>query len=76
MARGFAAAYRTVRDVAQLLSIQAGHDARVPLSIAEGPRDFVPPADADERGLRIGCLGDLGGHLPMEDGILSVCDSY
>ena len=65
---------RTVRDVAQLLSIQAGHDARVPLSIAEGPRDFVPPADADVRGLRIGWLGDLGGHLPMEDGILSVCE--
>jgi amidase len=65
---------RTVRDVAQLLSIQAGHDPRVPLSITEGPRDFVPPADASVRGLRVGWLGDLGGHLAMEDGILAVCE--
>lgn len=65
---------RTVRDVARLLSIQAGHDARAPLSIAEGPRDFVPPADADARGLRIGWLADLGGHLPVEDGILAGCE--
>jgi len=64
---------RTVQDVARLLSIQAGHDPRVPLSIAEGPRDFVPPADAGVRGLRIGWLGDLGGHLAMEDGILATC---
>lgn len=65
---------RTVRDVARLLSIQAGHDPRAPLSIAEGPRDFVPPADASVKGLRIGWLGDLGGHLAMEDGILAACE--
>jgi amidase len=65
---------RTVRDVAKLLSIQAGHDPRAPLSIAEGPRDFVPPADASIKGLRIGWLGDLGGHLAMEDGILGCCE--
>ena len=65
---------RSVRDVARLLSIQAGHDARAPLSIAEAAQDFVPPADARARGLRIAWLGDLGGYLPMEPGILEVCE--
>lgn len=64
---------RTVGDLARLLSIQAGHDARVPLSIAEGPQDFVPHADPGRlRGLRIGWLADLGGHLAMEPGLLEV----
>jgi amidase len=50
---------RTVRDLAKLLSIQAGHDPRAPLSIAQGPQDFVPAPDASVRGLRIAWLGDL-----------------
>ncbi len=66
---------RTVRDLAALLSIQAGRDARVPLSIAGAPQDFVPGADAGVRGLRIGWLGDLGGHLAVEPGILELCES-
>jgi amidase len=65
---------RTVRDLARLLSIQAGFDARVPLAIAEGPRSFVPPPDSTVRGVRIGWLGDLGGHLPVEAEILTVCE--
>ena len=60
---------RTVRDLAKLLSIQAGHDPRAPLSIAQGPQDFVPAADASVRGARIAWLGDLGGHLALEPGI-------
>jgi amidase len=27
------------------------------------------------RGLRIGWMGDLGGHLPMEDGLLDACEA-
>jgi amidase len=65
---------RTVRDVAKLLSIQAGHDPRAPLSLADGPRDFVPGPEASLRGARIGWLGDLGGHLPFEPGILPLCE--
>ena len=64
---------RTVRDVARLLSIQAGHDPRAPLSIAGGPRDFVPGPGASLRGRRIAWLGDLDGHLPFEPGILELC---
>jgi amidase len=66
---------RTVRDLAALLGVQAGRDQRVPLSIAGGPSDFAPPADASLRGVRIGWLGDLGGHLPFEPGILPVCEA-
>jgi amidase len=66
---------RTVRDLAQLLSIQAGHDPRAPLSIAHGPTSFAPPADASVRGVRIGWLGDLNGHLPLEPGIRDVCEA-
>ena len=66
---------RNVRDLANLLSVQAGHDARAPLSLADGPRSFVPGADASLNGLRIGWLGDLGGHLAVEPGILEVCES-
>ena len=65
---------RSVRDVARLLSTQSGHDPRVPLSISGPVPDFVPPPDAGARGLRIGWLGDLGGHLAMEDGVLAVCE--
>jgi len=68
---------RTVADLARLLSIQAGHDARVPLSIAQGPSDFSPAADAVDTalpGLRVAWLGDLGGHLAMADGLLPVCE--
>jgi amidase len=66
---------RTVHDLAKLLSIQAGRDDHAALSIAQGPQDFVPPANPDAlRGLRIGWLGDLGGHLAMEDGLLAVLE--
>jgi amidase len=67
---------RTVRDLAALLSTQAGHDARAPLSLADAPRSFVPTArQASVRGLRVGWLADLKGYLPIEPGILEVCEA-
>ena len=69
---------RTVADLAALLSTQAGADARTPLAIAEGPQQFTVPQGSAAldglRGLRVGWLGDLQGHLAMEDGLLPVCD--
>jgi len=65
---------RSVRDVARLLSTQAGSDPRTPLALTDGARDFVPPPEATLRGLRIGWLADLGGHLALEDGILGCCE--
>ena len=62
---------RSVRDLARLLETQAGFDARAPLSIAGtfGPV-ALPPDTGPLKGLRIAWLGDLHGHLPIEDGLL------
>jgi amidase len=64
---------RTVRDVALLLDVQSGYDARVPLSLpTERCADTLDAFDA--RGARIGWLGDLSGYLPFEPGILEACE--
>ena len=65
---------RSVRDLALLLSVQAGPDPATPLSLAEPGETFAGPLDADQRGLRIGWLADLDGYLPMEPGILEACE--
>ncbi|MGH6627734.1 MAG: amidase [Burkholderiaceae bacterium] len=64
---------RTVKDLAMLLSVQAGYDACAPLSIAQDGQQFRAPLDFDPKGRKIGWLADLGGYLPMEAGILDVC---
>ena len=66
---------RTVADVAMLLSVQAGRDARAPLSIAESGAAFAQPLAAPVQGLRIGWLGDLRGYLAIEPGILELCEA-
>ena len=65
---------RSVEDLAALLSTMAGFDPRAPLSIDEDPALFRAPLVADPLGVRVGWLGDLDGHLPMEPGILEVCE--
>ena len=64
---------RTVADTALLLSVQAGFDARAPLSLAGDPQQFAGALDRDFKGARIGYLGDFNGYLPMEAGVLDVC---
>lgn len=64
---------RTVADVAMLLATQAGHDARAPLSLGEDPAVFAEPLKRDLEGARVGWLGDHGGYLAMEPGILDLC---
>lgn len=63
---------RTVGDLALLLSVMAGYDARTPLSLDGDPARFADPLDRDVKGLKIGWLGDLGG-LPMAPGMLDLC---
>ena len=66
---------RTVEDVARLLDVQAGPDARLPLSLAAHP-SFAAGLDAVEGSTaRVGWLGDLNRHLAIEPGILGVCES-
>lgn len=64
---------RTVRDTAMLLSTMAGYDARVPLSIRDDPTQFTDNLHADIKGRKIAWLGDFNGYLPMEPGILEMC---
>ena len=64
---------RHVVDLALLLSTQAGPDPRAPLSIAADPSVFANDLEVDVSGQRVGWLGDLGGYLPTEPGVLSAC---
>jgi amidase len=65
---------RTVSDVASLLDIQAGFDERAPLSL-QGVEKFNDElAGHPMNSTRIGWLGDLGGYLPMDSGILDICN--
>lgn len=63
---------RTVADLAMLLSVQAGFDPRVPLSIEQDPAMFTQPLDRDFTGGRIGWLGDYDGYLPLQKGVLDL----
>jgi len=56
---------RTVQDVALLLSVMAGFDARSPIAIAEPGSKFRVPLERDMRGVRIAWSSDLGG-LPVD----------
>ncbi len=51
---------RTVRDLALMLSVMAGPDARIPISLAASPGPFGA-APAELRGRRIAWSADLGG---------------
>lgn len=64
---------RTVTDLAMLLSVQAGYDARTPLSNPQDPAVFAKSLKRDFRGTRIGWMGDYRGYLPMEAGVLDLC---
>jgi len=64
---------RTVADVAQLLATQAGYDPRAPLSLGDDPSVYAQPLERECRGLRVGWLGDFGGYLPFEPGVLELC---
>jgi amidase len=66
---------RSVRDVALLLEVQAGYDARVPLSLPRETAGYSQSLDGfDPRAVHIGWLGNLEGYLPMEPGILECCE--
>lgn len=66
---------RSADDLALLLSVQSGYDARVPLSLDGAVPDWHDRLDADLSGARIAWLGDLGGHLACEPGILALCEA-
>jgi amidase len=65
---------RNIPDLALLLSVQAGFDARLPLTHHHGNIDFTAPLQRDFKGSRIGWLGDLGGHLAIEPELMALCE--
>jgi amidase len=64
---------RNVADLALLLSVQAGHDPRAPLSMAGDGARFGGRLERDHGGKRIAWVGDFNGYLPYEPGVLDVC---
>ncbi len=64
---------RTVPDLAMLLAVQAGYDARVPLSLSDSATMFDAPLDVDLKGRRVAWAGDFNGAVPYAPGVLEVC---
>lgn len=62
---------RTVSDVALLLSVLAGPDARSPIALSDPGSMFAQPLDRDFKGTRIAWV-DLG--LPYETDVKTVVD--
>jgi amidase len=64
---------RNVADLGLLLGVQAGYDRRAPLSLDDG---FALPGRVGAKNQwRVGWLGDLGGQLPFEAGVLDLCSA-
>lgn len=61
---------RSPRDLTALLDTMAGADPRQPHVVDHTP---LLPQVTPAQGLRIGWLGNWGGALPMEHGILDLC---
>ena len=57
---------RTVADVALVLSVMAGPDPRVPISLDDDGSVFAAPLPDDLRGLRVGWAPDLGVRIPLD----------
>jgi amidase len=69
---------RTVPDLAALLRTLAGPDPRAPLALDADPAAFDASLESDPgdwRGVRVGWLGDLGGHLATEPGVIALCET-
>jgi amidase len=64
---------RNVPDLAMLLSVQAGFDPRVPLSMDGNGTGFRAPLERDFKEKRIAWAGDFRGYTPYEPGVLDVC---
>ncbi len=64
---------RNVTDLALLLAVQAGFDARAPLSLDGDGSAFQRPFDRSFRGKRIAWGTDFKGQAPCEAGVLQVC---
>ncbi len=49
--------------------------ARTPHSIRQDPAEFAGPLERDFKGTRIGWVGDFGGQIPFDPGVLELCEA-
>ncbi|MFF4828602.1 amidase [Streptomyces sp. NPDC001312] len=63
---------RTVADTALLLSVMAGPDPRVPISLDEPGAGFRAPLGRNTAGLRVAFAPDLGGRVPVDRDVRDV----
>jgi amidase len=66
---------RTVADVALQLSVVAGADARVPISLSDDPAGFAGPLPERLDGLRVAWAPTLGGHVTVDPAVTSALAS-
>ncbi|MPR00545.1 amidase [Modestobacter sp. I12A-02628] len=65
---------RTVADVALGLSVLAGPDPRVPISLAAEP-GLAAPLPTELTGLRVAWAPTLGGRVPVDPAVLSTLEA-
>jgi len=66
---------RTVADVALQLSVLAGPDQRVPISLSDDPAAFAEDLPTSLSGLRVAWAPDLGGRVTVDPAITAVLAS-
>lgn len=64
---------RNVGDLALLLSVIAGWDARMPLAMQSDAKALRAVSPEAMTGKRIAWSGDFGGHVPFDPGVLDAC---
>lgn len=66
---------RSAADLATVLSVMAGPDWRAPLALGDPARRYEDDLAPTTHAPRILWLGDLGGHLATEPGVLTLCET-
>jgi amidase len=66
---------RNVQDLAMLLSVQAGYDARAPLSVLQDGSRFTHDLRRDFKGTRIAWCRDFKGDAPHDPEVLKTCEA-
>ncbi|MGI9155113.1 MAG: amidase [Marmoricola sp.] len=66
---------RSVDDLALLLSVIAGPDARVPTALADPGSDFARPVEASPDRLRVALSVDLGGAFEVDAEVAGVVEA-
>ena len=66
---------RSVEDLALLLSVQAGFSPAAPWSLAGDGRAYHPAPPPLAKGVQIAWVGDFGGDIPFDPGVLELARS-